>query len=185
MHRFSWRMATIQMRLMLHREQSEEWMCVSSWTLHIAKHHSAALFTQTVCDVTPFVIPWCIFFVYVSVLLQCIVHSRSLSHSCHLFMYVCVCECVYIVCLLRKKVVVRTYSDADRALNPAVLVAPVVCFTPPLMLQPCSCNYPSASLSKEDSTYVPLLVNKPHVQSQNKNDLIPQTSNLFKWSLTK
>lgn len=63
-----------------------------------------------------------LFFVDVSVLLMCVVHSYVVRHRA------ATSVCVYTVCLLRKKVVIKECFDADQALTPAVLVA-LVCLT--------------------------------------------------------
>ncbi len=100
MHRFSWRMATVQMRLMFQRINWEEWMCVSSWTLYTTKHHPADLFTKAVWSHLLSSHDASALFLYMSVLM-CVLHLHFICHRA------ATSVCVYTVCLLRKKVVLR------------------------------------------------------------------------------
>lgn len=103
MHRFSWRMATVQMRLMLHREYVGRSECVYHHALFIQPNMTPLICLLKLCDHT-----FCRPMTHLPFLRLCVRPSNVcraftcyLSQSCRL--------CVYIQCV---------YRAADRALTP-------------------------------------------------------------------
>lgn len=95
MHRFSWRMATVQMRLMLHREYVGRSECVYHHALFIQPNMTPLICLLKLCDHT-----FCHPMTHLPFLCLCVRPSNVccaftcyLSQSCHL----CVCKyCVFI-----------------------------------------------------------------------------------------
>lgn len=143
MHRFSWRMATVQMRLMLHREEIGRSECAYHHGLFIQPNTALLTCLQRLCDHT-FCLPMMhlpFYFVRVCPSNACCAFTFYTSQSCHLCVYI---QRVYAVCV--------SPCNLTRAASPH------------LKLQPCSYNGPPSSLLKEKSGRI-VLVNKSHVRS--------------------
>lgn len=100
MHQFSWRMATVQMRLMLHREYFGRSECVHHHGLFIQPNITLLICLQRLCDHT-FCLPMMhLPFLFLSVCPSnvCCVFTFDLVTELPLL-----CVCIYTVCLLRKK----------------------------------------------------------------------------------